>query len=130
MDVARLPDQLHSFSEIADRTEGKPAQTQRIEHTMGDSRPALIDKTKFEQADQNVLDEKRQNKIEVVDKDDERSMTSYMKKGEQDEPIAESGVSETRLTTEQYEEIYTKMGDDLMNEKMEKNSTQVRRQYE
>lgn len=70
-DVVRPSDILSSFGEVADRTEGKPAQTQRIEHTVGETRPAMIDTAKFEEA--NRLAEQKKLPSEVIDEQHDQS---------------------------------------------------------
>lgn len=47
LDGIRPSDVLASFTEVADRTEGKAVQKRQVEHSLGDERPIVLDRANY-----------------------------------------------------------------------------------
>lgn len=75
-DKARLAERLTYAEAFIDRTEGKAIQVTKVEHSMGDERPVVLDKDKWEKSKQITSTSGDQSSIELDTSDDEMVLPS------------------------------------------------------
>lgn len=75
-DKARLAERLTYAEAFIDRTEGKAIQVTKVEHSMGDERPVVLDKEKWNKSKQITSTSVDQSSIELDTSDDEMVLPS------------------------------------------------------